>query len=81
MFISLCVPNKINSCANTCVRDSLDWECVWRKASEIVDDLAHRTPELKDLVLKPGGPMNKHNVFPIGFRYNNKLKSQLSVVF
>ncbi|CAL4960547.1 unnamed protein product [Urochloa decumbens] len=47
--------------------DSLDWECVWRKASEIVNDLAYRAAELKDMVLKPGGPMKPHNVLLIGF--------------
>ncbi|CAO2144562.1 unnamed protein product [Urochloa humidicola] len=52
------------------LRDSLDWECVRRKASEIVEDLAYRTPELKDAVLKLklGGPiMEPHNVIPIWF--------------
>ncbi|CAN6372590.1 unnamed protein product [Urochloa humidicola] len=51
------------------LRDSLDWECVPRKASEIVEDLAYRTPELKDALLKlePGGPMEPYNVIPIWF--------------
>jgi hypothetical protein len=36
------------------------------KAAEIVDGLAYRTPELKDLVLIPIGLMRSHNVVPIG---------------
>ncbi|CAL4992312.1 unnamed protein product [Urochloa decumbens] len=44
-----------------------NWERVRRKASEIVDDLVYRTPELKDLVLMPGGPMKAYDVLPIGF--------------
>ncbi|XP_066335534.1 uncharacterized protein [Miscanthus floridulus] len=54
------------------LRASLDWERVRRLASEIVDELAYRTPELKHMVLKPGGPMKPHNVLPIGFSYRRR---------
>jgi hypothetical protein len=66
-----------NACPNTCIRASLDWERVRRMASEIVDELAYRTPELKHMVLKPGGPLKPHNVLPIGFR----LKKKLQIIF
>jgi hypothetical protein len=50
------------------VRASLDWERVRHKASQIVQDLAFKAPELKDLVLFPAGSMMSHDVLPIGFR-------------
>ncbi|XP_062197765.1 uncharacterized protein LOC133900591 [Phragmites australis] len=54
------------------IRASLDWERVRYKAAEIVHDLAYRTPELKDLVFMPGGPMKPHNVLPIGFGFRQR---------
>jgi hypothetical protein len=50
------------------LRFSIDWERVRLKAAEIVDDLAYRTPELKDLVHITVGLMRPHNVVPIGVR-------------
>jgi hypothetical protein len=50
-------------------RASLDWERVRLKASEIVEDLANRAPELTSLVVLPGGSMFPHDVLPIGFGY------------
>jgi hypothetical protein len=49
-------------------RASLDWERVRHKASLIVQDLAYKAPELKDLALFPAGSMMPHDVLPIGFR-------------
>uniref|UniRef100_A0ACD5WTY2 Uncharacterized protein n=1 Tax=Avena sativa TaxID=4498 RepID=A0ACD5WTY2_AVESA len=54
------------------VRDSLDWERVRHKASRIVQDLAYKAPELKDLVLYPAGSMMSNDVLPIGFRYRRR---------
>ena len=49
-------------------RDSIDWECVRLKAALIVYTLVHRTPELKELVFRPDGPINKpHNVLPSSY--------------
>jgi hypothetical protein len=42
---------------------------VKKKAAEVLEELAFATPELKDLILMPGGPMKPHNVLPIGFEY------------
>ncbi|TVU39708.1 hypothetical protein EJB05_13144 [Eragrostis curvula] len=47
------------------LRTSMDWERVRRKASEIVNHLAYRTPELKGMLLMPSGQLN--NVLPISF--------------
>ncbi|KAG2659400.1 hypothetical protein PVAP13_1KG354500 [Panicum virgatum] len=60
-------------------RDLIDWECVRLKAALIVYTLVHRTPELKELVFRPDGPINKpHNVLPIGFGFHRRypLKKQ-----
>ncbi|XP_051209624.1 uncharacterized protein [Lolium perenne] len=54
------------------VRASLDWERVRHKASLIVQDLAYKAPELKDLALFPAGSMMPHDVLPIGFRYRRR---------
>jgi hypothetical protein len=50
-------------------RASLDWERVRLKASDIVEDLANKVPELTSLVVLPGGSMFPHDVLPIGFGY------------
>ncbi|CAO2142162.1 unnamed protein product, partial [Urochloa humidicola] len=50
-------------------RASIDWQCVRNKAAEIVDDLAYRTPELKDRVFIPLRLMDLHQVLPIGFGF------------
>lgn len=66
-------------CSRQQVRDSIDWECVRLKAALIVYTLVHRTPELKELVFRPDGPINKpHNVLPIGFGFHRRypLKKQ-----
>ncbi|EMS51302.1 hypothetical protein TRIUR3_22079 [Triticum urartu] len=54
------------------VRSSLDWERVRCKASQIVQHLAYKAPELRNVVLLPGGPMMPHDVLPIGFRYRRR---------
>ncbi|VAI10567.1 unnamed protein product [Triticum turgidum subsp. durum] len=54
------------------VRSSLDWERVRCKASQIVQHLAYKAPELKNVALLPGGPMMPHDVLPIGFRYRRR---------
>lgn len=55
-------------CSRQQVRDSIDWECVRLKAALIVYTLVHRTPELKELVFRPDGPINKpHNVLPSSY--------------
>jgi len=55
-----------------------DWECVRRRAAEIVEDLAYQTPELRQVALLPGGPMEPHNVLPIwsGFRRSSHVKKK-----
>ncbi|XP_044983120.1 uncharacterized protein LOC123449840 isoform X2 [Hordeum vulgare subsp. vulgare] len=54
------------------VRSSLDWDRVRCKASQIVQHLAYKAPELRNLALLPGGPMMPHDVLPIGFRYRRR---------
>ncbi|EMS51301.1 hypothetical protein TRIUR3_22078 [Triticum urartu] len=54
------------------VRSSLDWERVRWKASQIVKHLAYKAPELKGLVILPGGSTMPHDVLPIGFRYRRR---------
>ncbi|KAI4979309.1 hypothetical protein ZWY2020_016062 [Hordeum vulgare] len=53
-------------------RSSLDWERVRCKASQIVQYLAYKAPELRNLALLPGGPMMLHDVLPIIFRYRRR---------
>lgn len=47
------------------VRDSLDWGRVRSKSAVIVRDLVNDTPELKERLLLPDGPMGPQNVLPI----------------
>uniref|UniRef100_A0ACD5VPD9 Uncharacterized protein n=2 Tax=Avena sativa TaxID=4498 RepID=A0ACD5VPD9_AVESA len=42
---------------------------MWAKAAKIVLDLANSTPEFKDRLLLPDGPMGPQNVLPIGFGF------------
>ncbi|OQU83739.1 hypothetical protein SORBI_3005G166432 [Sorghum bicolor] len=55
-------------------RASIDWERVKKKAAEVLEELAFATPELKDLILMPGGPMKPHNVLPIGFGFRRRCR-------
>ncbi|KAM0881282.1 hypothetical protein ACQ4PT_033032 [Festuca glaucescens] len=54
------------------IRASLDWERVRLKASDIVEDLANKVPELTNLVVLPGGSMFPHDVLPIGFGFRRR---------
>uniref|UniRef100_A0ACD5ZKG4 Uncharacterized protein n=1 Tax=Avena sativa TaxID=4498 RepID=A0ACD5ZKG4_AVESA len=54
------------------IRASLDWERVRLKASDIVEDLANKAPELTNLVVLPGGSMFPHDVLPIGFGFRRR---------
>ncbi|XP_051193997.1 uncharacterized protein [Lolium perenne] len=54
------------------IRASLDWERVRLKASDIVEDLANKVPELTSLVVLPGGSMFPHDVLPIGFGFRRR---------
>ncbi|KAK3153951.1 hypothetical protein QOZ80_2BG0183690 [Eleusine coracana subsp. coracana] len=54
------------------IRASRDWERVRRKAADIVRDLAYQTPELKGIAFLPCGPMDPHNVLPIGFGFRQR---------
>ncbi|XP_037463056.1 uncharacterized protein LOC119334610 isoform X2 [Triticum dicoccoides] len=48
---------------------SLDRRAMWARAAEIVGDLANRTPEFRDRLLLPDGPMGPQHVLPIGFGF------------
>ncbi|KAG0530376.1 hypothetical protein BDA96_05G180800 [Sorghum bicolor] len=56
------------------IQASIDWERVKKKAAEVLEELAFATPELKDLILMPGGPMKPHNVLPIGFGFRRRCR-------
>jgi hypothetical protein len=49
-------------------RDFLNWQLVRDKAAEMVEEMVHRTPELKDKLHFPRGQHNLHHVVPIRSR-------------
>ncbi|KAL6654067.1 hypothetical protein ACP70R_007532 [Stipagrostis hirtigluma subsp. patula] len=54
------------------VRTSIDWQRVRRKASEIVEYFAYRTPELRGMAMMPAGMTRPHQVLPIGLRAHRR---------
>jgi hypothetical protein len=56
-------------------RDFLNWQLVRDKAAEMVEEMVHKTPELKDKLHFPRGQHNLHHVVPIRSRYLHLARS------
>lgn len=61
--------STLNSYCYSCCRASLDRKLVINKAVELVEAIAHKTPELKDRMHYPRVRNNLDNVVPVGSRY------------
>ncbi|XP_066328900.1 uncharacterized protein [Miscanthus floridulus] len=58
-------------------RNSLDWQLVRNKAAEMVEEMANKTPELKDRMRYPRGQNDLYDVMPVrsSFRQRRQVKN------
>jgi len=61
----------LTSWCYSCCRNSLDWQLVRNKAAEMVEEMANKTPELKDRMRYPRGQNDLYDVMPVRSRYTH----------